>query len=199
MITFYRIPNNSPNIRKVTMMLAEAEIPHDTHIVERRDGKLVDEYLSINPNGTVPAIVDHEEEVTLFESAAILTYLAEKSGRLLPDNLQQRGDVLTWLIFESSNIGPVVAEIYYYMMLMEDELADVHMQRYQDKLVRYCEILDQRLEGRDYLCEDFSIADIALFPWTAVFEDLAEVNLADYPNLSAWVERINQRPSALVQ
>lgn len=196
MITFYRIPNNSPNIKKITMMLAETEIPHDTQVVERQDGKLVDEYLTINPNGTVPAIVDNDAQVTLFESAAILCYLAEKSGKLLPDNPQLRSEVLNWLIFEAANIGPVVAEIYYYLMTMEDELADVHMQRYKDKLTRFCEILDQRLEGRDYLCGNISIADIALFPWTAVFEDLAEVNITDYPYLSAWMERINQRPSA---
>jgi GSH-dependent disulfide-bond oxidoreductase len=198
MLTFYRIANNSPNIRKVAMMLAETEMPHDVQIVERQDGKLADDYLAVNPNGTVPAIIDKQAQITLFESAAILCYLAEKSGMLLPDNPQDRGEVLNWLIFEAANIGPVVAEIYYYMMLMEDELADVHMQRYQDKLVRYCEIIDRRLERRDYLCEDFSIADIALFPWTAVFEDLADVDLADYPNLSAWMERISQRPSALV-
>jgi GST-like protein len=198
MLTFYRIANNSPNIRKVAMMLAETEMPHDVQIVERQDGKLADDYLAVNPNGTVPAIIDKQAQITLFESAAILCYLAEKSGMLLPDNPQDRGEVLNWLIFEAANIGPVVAEIYYYMMLMEDELADVHMQRYQGKLVNYCEILDQRLEGRDYLCEDFSIADIALFPWTAVFEDLADVDFADYPNLSAWMERISQRPSALV-
>ena len=195
MITFYRIANNSPNIRKVSIMLAETEIPHETHIVERRDGDLVDEYLSINPNATVPAIVDDEAQITLFESAAILCYLAECSGLLLPVDTHEKAEVINWLVFEAANIGPVVAEIYHYMMLMEDELPDVHMRRYQNKLARYCEIIDQRLEGRKYLCGDFSIADIALFPWTAVFEDLAEVSLTDYPNLFNWAERIGQRPS----
>jgi GST-like protein len=198
MLTFYRIPNNSPNIRKIVMMLAETGLPHESQHVERQDGKLADDYLAINPNGTVPAIVDRETQTTLFESAAILCYLAEKSGKLLPENSQLRGEVLNWLIFEAANVGPVVAEIYYYMMQMEDELADIHMQRYQQKLTRFCDIINQRLEGRDYLCGDYSIADIALFPWTAVFEDLAEVDLADYPNLSTWMERVNQRPSAQV-
>lgn len=196
MITFYRIANNSPNIKKVSMMLAESALPHDVQFVERRDGKLVDEYLAINPNGTVPAIIDNEAQVTLFESAAILCYLAEQSGILLPDNLRDRGEALNWLIFEAANVGPVVSEIYYYLMLMENELADVHMKRYQDRLARYCEIIDQRLAGRNYLCGDFSIADIALYPWTAVFEDLADVTLTDYPNLSGWEKRISQRPSA---
>lgn len=179
------------------MMFAETGIPHETHIVERRDGALVDEYLSVNPNATVPAIVDKDAGITLFESAAILCYLAELSGTLLPGNPHEKGEVLNWLIFESANVGPVVAEIYHYMMLMENELADVHMQRYQKKLARYCEIIEQRLEGREYLCGDFSIADIALFPWTVVYEDLAEVNLTEFPNLSGWATRINQRPSAL--
>ncbi len=179
------------------MMFAETGIPHETHIVERRDGALVDEYLSVNPNATVPAIVDKDAGITLFESAAILCYLAELSGKLLPANPQQRAEVYNWLLFEAANIGPVVAEIYHYMMLMENELADIHMQRYQNKLVRYCEILDQRLEVGDYVCGDFSIADIALFPWTVVYEDLAEVDLSEYPNLSRWAERIGQRPSAV--
>lgn len=197
MITFYRIANNSPNIRKVSMMLAETGIPHETHIVERRDGELVDEYLSINPNATVPAIVDDDAGITLFESAAILCYLAESSGLLLPVNKHEKAEVVNWLIFESANIGPVVSEIYHYMMLMEDELPDVHMRRYQNKLARFCEIIDQRLKGREYLCGDFSIADIALYPWTAVFEDLAEVSLSDFSNLSTWAEKIGQRPSAM--
>ena len=197
MITFYRIANNSPNIKKVSIMLAETGLPHDVQHVERLDnGKLADEYLAINPNATVPAIVDNEAQVTLFESAAILCYLAERSGMLLPDNPQGKGEALNWLLFEAANVGPVVAEIYHYLMLMEDELSDAHMQRYKDKLTRYCEILEQRLEGREYLCGEFSIADIALYPWTAVFEDLAEVELTDYPNLSDWADRISQRPSA---
>jgi len=179
------------------MMLAETGIPHETHIVERRDGELVDEYLSINPNATVPAIVDDDAGITLFESAAILCYLAESSGLLLPVNTHEKAEVVNWLIFESANIGPVVAEIYHYMMLMEDELPDVHMRRYQNKLARFCEIIDQRLKGREYLCGGFSIADIALYPWTAVFEDLAEVSLSDFSNLSTWAERIGQRPSAM--
>ncbi len=178
------------------MMFAETGIAHETHIVERRDGALVDEYLSVNPNATVPAIVDKDAGITLFESAAILCYLAELSGKLLPGDPHVRGEVYNWLLFEAANVGPVVAEIYHYMMLMENELDDVHMRRYQNKLARYCEILEQRLEGRDYICGEFSIADIALFPWTVVYEDLAEVSLGDYPNLSGWSERIGQRPSA---
>jgi len=197
MITFYRIANHSPNIRKVSMMLAETGIPHETRIVERRDGELVDEYLSINPNATVPAIVDDVAGITLFESAAILSYLAESSGLLLPTDVHQKAEVVNWLIFEAANIGPVVAEIFHYMMQMEDELADVHMRRYQKKLARFCEIIDQRLKDREYLCGDFSIADIALYPWTAVFEDLADVSLTSYPNLLSWAKRIEERPSAM--
>lgn len=196
MMTFYRIANNSPNIRKVSMMFAETGLPHDVHMVERRDGALVDEYLSVNPNATVPAIVDQEAGITLFESAAILCYLADLSGQHLPDTPQDRAEVLNWLMFEAANVGPVVAEIYHYMMQMENELSEVHMRRYQANLARYCEIINQRLEGRDYLCGQFSIADIALFPWTVVYEDLAEVVLTDFPNLAAWSERISLRPSA---
>jgi len=151
MITFYRIKNNSPNVRKVRMMLAETGLAHQTQFVERTDnGQLAEEYRSINPNLTVPAIVDSDTGATLFESAAILCYLAEKSGKLMPRNPQHRGEALNWLVFEAANIGPVVGEMFYYLMNDADTLGDIHMQRYKNRLTRYCEILEQRLDGREY-------------------------------------------------
>jgi len=197
MITFYRIKNNSPNVRKVSMMLTETGIPHQVQFVERTDsGQLAEAYRTVNPNLTVPAIVDNSTGAILFESAAILCYLAEQSGKLLPNNPQQRGEALNWLIFEAANVGPVVGEMFYYIMHDTDALADSHMQRYKDRLTRYCEILEQRLADREYLCGEFSIADIALYPWTSVMEDMAEIELSQFPNLSAWATRVGQRPSS---
>ena len=196
MISFYRIKNNSPNVQKICLMLAETGLAHEIHFVERQDNGALDEAFSnINPNLTVPAIVDHETGATLFESAAILYYLAERSGLLLPDDPRQRAETLNWMLLEAANLGPVVGEMFYYLIHDAEELSGIHMQRYRNRLIRYCQMLEQRLEGRDYLCETFSVADIAFYPWKSVIEDMAEISFADYPNLSAWAERISQRPS----
>jgi len=198
MITFYRIKNNSPNVQKICIMLAETGLPHTVQFVERTDnGQLAEHYRAINPNLTVPAIVDNDTGAILFESAAILCYLAERSGKLLPENPQQRGEALNWLIFEAANIGPVVGEMFYYILYDSDALAESHMQRYRNKLAHYCEILDERLSGREYLCGEFSIADIALYPWVSVMEDMAELQLEKFPHLSAWTKRISQRSSVI--
>jgi GST-like protein len=196
MITFYRIKNNSPNVQKVCMMLAETGLAHEVKYVERTDsGELSREFQAINPNLTVPAIVDHNTGAILFESAAILFYLAEQSGKLLPDNPQLRGETVNWLLFEAANVGPVVGEMFYYLVHDKEQLSDTHMQRYRNRLIHYCQMLEQRLSGREYLCDSFSIADIALYPWINVMEDMAEISLTRFPFLSSWSLRISQRPS----
>lgn len=198
MIILYTMLSSSPNIRKISMMLNEAGLPHKVHKFERQvDGKLPADFLAINPNGTVPAILDEDNGAVLFESAAILYYLAEKSGKLLPAELKDKGEAMKWLIFEAANMGATMGELYHYMLRAADELADVHLQRYKDKVAQFCSILDLQLQGRDYLCGEYSIADIALFPWTAVLEDMADVNLGDYPNLNSWSNRVSQRPAAM--
>lgn len=198
MIILYTMLSNSPNIRKVSMMLNEAGLPFAFHKFERqRDGKLPEDFMRINPNGTVPAILDEDNGLVLFESGAILCYLAEKSGMFLPDDLKIRGEVMKWLIFESANMGPTMGELYHYMLRAPEEIAEVHMQRYKDKVAQYCSMLEQQLEGREFLCEEYSIADIALYPWHGILEDMADVNLGDYPNLNNWASRISQRPAAI--
>jgi len=197
MITLYTMLSSSPNIRKITMMLHETGLPHNLHKFERQvDGKLPDDFLSINPNGTVPAILDDENGAVLFESAAILYYLAEKSGKLLPAELKSRGEVMKWLVFEAANMGATMSELYHYMLRAEEEIAEVHLQRYKDKIDLFCQILEEQLEGREFLCGDYSIADVALFPWYGVLEDMADVNLGEYANLGKWAGKISQRSAA---
>ena len=197
MIILYTMLSSSPNIRKITMMLNEAGLAHRVHKFERQlDGKLPEDFMVINPNGTVPAILDEDNGVVLFESAAILYYLAEKSGKLLPAKLEARGEVMKWLVFEAANIGPTMGELYHYMLRAADELADVHLQRYKDKIAQFCLILEQQLEGREFLCGDYSIADVALYPWYDVMEDMADVKLSEYPGLKNWAGKISKRPAA---
>ena len=196
MITFYRMGSDSPNIRKVSIMLEETGLPYTTMLVEKQNsGKLADDFLAINPNGTVPAISDNDTGTTVFESGAILYYLAEKTKKLLPNDLQTRAEAIKWLMFEVANMGPVMGELYHYMLMDPEQISDIHLQRYKDKLVRFSGILDRQLEAREYLCGDYSIADIALYPWTVILEDMAEISLGYYPNLKNWAATISKRPA----
>lgn len=197
MIVFYNITSASPNIRKISMMLNETGLPYRVEDIHAHDhGKFTDEFMAISPNGTVPAILDEETGAVLFESGAILHYLAEKSGSFLPADIKDRSEVMKWLMFEVSNMGPTMGEIFHYMVQASDDIADVHMQRYKDKVAQFCAILDRQLNEREYLCGEYSIADIALYPWHVVLEDMADVNLSDYPNLNNWANRISKRPAA---
>jgi GST-like protein len=198
MIILYTMLSASPNIRKITMMLNETGLPYTVHKFDKQaDGKLPDDFLAINPNGTVPAILDKDNGAVLFESCAILYYLAEKSGKLLPAELKARGEVMKWLMFESANMGATMGELYYYLLQAKDELADVHLQRYKDKITQFCSIMDRQLEEVAYFFDEYSIADIALYPWYGVLEDMADVTLNDYPNLQQWANKIRQRPAAI--
>ena len=144
----------------------------------------------------MPAIVDTDTGTTLFESGAILYYLAEKTKKLLPNDLMRRAEVVKWLMFEVANMCPAMVELYHYMLIDSVNIPDVVLQRYKDKLVRYCAILNQQLDGREFLCGEYSIADIALYPWSVILEDMAEINLADYPNMNNWATAISNRCAA---
>ncbi|MHB1676629.1 MAG: glutathione S-transferase family protein [Sulfuriferula sp.] len=194
MIIFYRIYSDSPNIRKISIMLEEIGLPYTIQFVDKQsDGSFAKDFLAISPNATVPAIVDTENSATLFESGAILYYLAEKTQKLLPASLEERAEVVKWLMFEVANMCPAMVDLYHYMLADTGDTPDSFFQRYKDKLVRYCAILNQQLEGREYLCKEYSIADIALYPWTAILEDMAEINLSDFPNLNNWAVNISKR------
>ena len=198
MIILYTMLSTSPNIRKISIMLNEAGLLYTIHKFERQsDGKLPDDFMKINPNGTVPAILDEDNGLVLFESGAILYYLAEKSGKFLPADLKSRGEAVKWLIFEASNMGPTMGELYHYMLRASEDLAEVHLQRYKDKVAQYCEILERQLAGREFLCGEYTIADMALYPWTGVLEDMADINLVAYPSLMSWADRIGKRVAVL--
>lgn len=197
MITLYSMLSNSPNIQKIIMMLKEVNLPYRVHKFEfQENGKLPSDFLLINPNGTVPVIQDDETGSILYESAAILYYLAEKSGKLLPADLKEKGEVMKWLIFEAANIGAVMGELYHYMLRAEYEIEEVHLQRYKSKIVQFCSILEIELREREYLCGKYSIADIAIYPWMIVLEDIAEISMSKFPNLGRLANKISQTPAA---
>jgi GST-like protein len=198
MITLYTMQSASPNILKISMILKETGLPYTVKQMEKQsNGQLPDDFLAINPNDTVPAILDEDNGAVLFESGAILHYLAEKSGKYLPADLKARSETMKWLMFEVANMGPTMGELYYYLLHAKDEIANVHLQRYKDKVAQFCTILDRQLDGREFLCGEFTIADIALYPWYGVLEDMADVNLNDYPKLANWAFLIGKRPAAM--
>ena len=196
MIIFFRIPSESPNMRKISLMLEETALPYVVKFVEPHKSEVLDaEFVKISPNGTTPAILDTDTGVTLFESGAILYFLAEKSGKLLPSSLSVRADVIKWLMFEVANVCPTMIELHYYVMNDSGEIPGAIFQRYKNRLAQYCAILDKQLEDREYLAGQYSIADVALYPWTVTLEDMAEINLGDYPNLNNWAKAISNRPT----
>lgn len=194
MIIFFRIPSESPNMRKISLMLEEAALPYVVKFVEPRKNEVPDaEFAKISPNGTTPAIVDTDTGTTLFESGAILYFLAEKSGKLLPSSLGARADVIKWLMFEVANVCPTMIELHHYVMNDSGELPDTIFERYKNRLAQYCSILDKQLEGREYLAGQYSIADVALYPWMVTLEDMAQIDINDYPNLNNWNQAISKR------
>jgi len=198
MIIFYRLLSDSPNMRKISLMLEEVGLPFESRYIESRDEHKTDpELAKISPNGTYPAIFDTESGVSLFESAAILYYLAEKTGKLLPTDIGDRAEAMKWLMFEAANICPAMLELHHYIMNDSGDIPEAIFQRYRDSVTRFCSILEKQLEDRNYLAGDFSIADIAIYPWTVILEDVAEVSMSDFPNLSKWESSISQRPGAV--
>ena len=194
MIIFFRIPSESPNMRKISLMLEEAALPYVVKFVEPRKNEVLDaEFAKISPNGTTPAIVDTDTGTTLFESGAILYFLAEKSGKLLPSSLGARADVIKWLMFEVANVCPTMIELHHYVMNDSGELPDTIFERYKNRLAQYCSILDKQLEDREYLAGQYSIADVALYPWMVTLEDMAQIDINDYPNLNNWNQAISKR------
>lgn len=184
-------------MRKISIMLHESGLPFSSKVLERQhDGNYPAEFIAINPNTTFPTIVDEDNGAVIFESCAILFYLAEKSNALLPADLKGRGEAMKWLLFEAANVGPVMGELYHYLLVAADEISEAHLQRYKNRLHHYYTILDRHLQQREYLCDEYSIADIALYPWTAILEDVADISLSNFPHLAAWSERIGERPAA---
>ena len=194
MIVFYRILSESPNIQKISLMLEEVGLPFTVKYVDAHNTDEPDaDFFKISPGGTVPAIVDTKMGVSIFESGAILYYLAEKSGKLLPANLKERTEVVKWLMFEVANVCPAMIEMHHYIMNDAGDIPDAIFERYRNRLVSCCSILEKQLEGREFLGGEYSIADIAIYPWVVTLEDMADINLSDYPNLKNWAKTIGDR------
>lgn len=195
MIDLYFWP--TPNGYKAAIMLAELDLPYTVLPIDITAGEqFKPEFLKINPNNKVPAIVDHDgphhKPFAVFESAAILMYLAEKAGRFLPVDTENRYEVLQWLIFQNSTMGPMLGQAHHFMVYASETI-DYAIERYDREAGRIYSILENRLGDYEYLAGEYSIADISTFPWIRT-RKLHRRDLKNYPNIDRWYQAIKARP-----
>ncbi len=185
----------TPNGYKASIALEELEFEYRAHAVDIRTGaQKTAEHLAINPNGKIPAIVDRDNgDFAVFESGAILVYLAELAGRLLPADRAGRSRVLQWLMFQVGGLGPMQGQAHVFYRYFDDKLPAV-ISRYQNETRRLYEVLDGRLAEAEYLAGDYSIADIATYPWVRR-HGWAGVGLDGLDNLARWFDAVSARPA----
>ena len=193
MIDFYTW--TTPNGRKVSIMLEETGLPHQVIPVDISNGEQFEaDFLKISPNNKIPAIVDQEENITLMESGAILIYLAEKTGQFLPAQGESRARTLEWLMFQMGGVGPMLGQVHHFVKYHPDVSAYA-TERFSKEATRLYGVLDNRLGKTQYLAgSDYSIADIATWPWISRFE-WQQVDLASFPNVCRWYRDIAERPA----
>ena len=187
--------SNTPNGYKVSIMLEELKLPYNVIAVDlvKKEQKKA-EYLKLNPNGRIPTIVDRENKYfVVFESGAILIYLAEKTGKLLPEQPEKRSVVLQWLMFQMGGIGPMQGQAHVFYRYAPEKI-EYAINRYQKETLRLYQVLDDQLKNKEYLTDDFSIADIATWPWVRRHQ-WAGVEIEKLYNLRRWVENLENRPA----
>ena len=193
MIDFFYAP--TPNGWKVAIMLEECGLPYETHLMNLAGGSQFEpDFLKISPNAKMPAIVDKDvegEPVSVFESGAILFYLARKTGRFMPSGALGEKETLEWLFWQTGNQGPMAGQLSHFRNYAPQG-QDYGFKRYLGEYDRNLAVLEKRLEGRDYLLGDYSIADMISFPWVLIAKPLG-ASLEKFPNVTAWRGRIKER------
>jgi GSH-dependent disulfide-bond oxidoreductase len=197
MIDLYYWP--TPNGHKITIFLEESGLPYrivPVHI--GRGEQFKPEFLRISPNNRMPAIVDHAPQdggaaISVFESGAILLYLAEKTGRFLPKDLRGRVETLQWLFWQMGGLGPMAGQNHHFVHYAPEKIAYA-INRYVRETSRLYAVLDRRLAGREYIAGDYSIADMACYPWIFPHERQQQ-KLEEFPDLKRWFEAIRERPA----
>ncbi len=184
---------STPNGFKVSIALEEMDLNYQVNVVDfEKKEQLKPEFLAISPNGRIPAICDRETNLTLFESGAILVYLAEKTGLFLPMSGASRAKVMEWLMFQMANVGPMMGQAGVFLRYFEPKLEDA-IARYRNESRRLYGVLDKRLENEEYLAGEYSIADMATYPWLC-FADWCGVPCDDFKNLIRWMNLVGARP-----
>ena len=188
---------STPNGWKVSITLEELSMPYKVKEIDLIKGdQKIKSFLKINPNGRIPAIIDREENnLAIFESGAIMIYLAEKTGKLLPSDPAKKSEVLQWLMFQMAGIGPMMGQANVFYRYFPEKLQSV-IDRYQNESKRLFTVIDKHLESNQYLAQDFSIADIANWSWIRIHK-WSGVEIEDLPNLKRWMDEINLRPACI--
>ena len=188
----------TPNGRKVSVMLEECGLPYNVHPINIGTGdQFTPEFVALNPNSKIPAMVDPDgpdgKPISLFESGAILVYLSGKTGRFLPQSTHGKYLALQWLMFQMGGVGPMFGQAHHFMRAKKDEIP-YGSERYGAEAKRLYGVMNRRLEKSAYLADEYSIADIATYPWVARHE-WHRVDLAEFPAVKRWFDTIGRRPA----
>jgi GST-like protein len=196
---------NTPNGVKASIMLEETGLPYEPHLVDfAKDDQKTPEYLSLNPNGKIPAIIDPDgpggRPLGLFESGAILLYLADKTGKFVPADPARRWQTIQWVMFQMGGIGPMFGQVGYFNKFAGREIEDKRpLERYVAEAKRLLGVLEARLDGRSWIMDDYSIADVATLGWVrnliTFYEARELVGFDSFPHVAAWLERGLARPA----
>jgi GST-like protein len=189
-ITLYTAP--TPNGWKISIALEEMGLPYEVRVIDfATNEQKADWYVKINPNGRIPALVDDGFE--LFESGAILIYLAEKTGRFLPADVQGRSRVIQWLMFQMSGVGPMMGQANVFLRYFPEKI-QAAIDRYQREVTRLFGVMDKQLSTHEYIAGDYSIADMALWPWVSGYE-WSGVTVDEFAHLKRWLTLVGDRPA----
>ena len=184
----------TPNGRKASIMLEEIGLPYTVHSIDiGKDEQFAPAFLKISPNNRIPAIVDRDNGMSVFESGALMIYLGDKTGKLLPKEGAARYQVIEWLMWQMGGIGPMLGQAHHFIKYNKGK-APYAEERYSKEAHRLYGVLDRRLEGREFVADQYSIADISIWPWISRFE-WQEVDMKQYPNVKRWYETIAARPA----
>jgi len=188
----------TPNGYKISIMLEELGVPYNVHLVNIGKGEQFEpEFLAISPNNRIPAIVDPEgpegEPISVFESGAILQYLGDKFGRFFPADMRARTQVNEWLMWQMGGFGPMLGQNHHFVTYAPENLPYA-VDRYVNEAHRLYGVLNARLEGRDFVAGDYSIADMAIIGWARGWER-QKMDIEDFPNVKAWIDRVMARPA----
>lgn len=189
---------STPNGRKASIMLEECVLSYKTHAINiGKDDQFTPEFVAINPNSKIPAIIDSDGDngkpLTVFESGAILIYLAEKTGKFLAPSGRARSEALQWLMFQMGGVGPIFGQVHHFLRAAKEPVPYA-IERYSKEKDRLYQVLDKRLKTQQYLAGDYSIADIATYPWVARYE-WHKTDLAAVPHVKRWFDAISARPA----
>jgi GST-like protein len=197
MIELYHWP--TPNGHKITIFLEEAGLAYKLHSVDIGKGEqFKPEFLAVAPNNRIPAMVDHEpagggKPLSIFESGAMLLYLADKTGKFLPADIYGRNDALQWLFWQMGGLGPMAGQNHHFNNYAPDKIKYA-IDRYVNETNRLYGVLNKRLADREFIAGDYSIADMASYPWVVPYKNQSQ-NIDDFPHLKRWLETIGKRPA----